>query len=158
MAQNKEEIASRRAVRDVMTPNPASVSEKDSIKRVAEIMKREDAGVVPVVDGSKVIGLITDRDIVVRLSAEGKDPAKARVNQALNKQVRTGKEAEYFSIYEIGDKGTSWLGPPTFGIALQLTGSYRIAILSLIIFFIAGLAVLTRANIEQGERDVQAAA
>jgi UMF1 family MFS transporter len=70
--------------------------------------------------------------------------------------VPTGKEAEYFSIYEIGDKGTSWLGPPTFGIALQLTGSYRIAILSLIIFFIAGLGVLTRANIEQGERDVRA--
>ncbi|MEP7352672.1 MAG: MFS transporter [Acidobacteriota bacterium] len=71
--------------------------------------------------------------------------------------VPKGKEAEYFSIYEIGDKGTSWLGPPTFGIALQLTGSYRIAILSLIVFFIAGLAVLTRANVEQGERDVNSA-
>ena len=69
---NKQEVGSNRRVRDVMTPNPASVSEKDSIKRVAEIMKREDAGVVPVVDGKKVIGMITDRDIVVRLIAEAK--------------------------------------------------------------------------------------
>jgi UMF1 family MFS transporter len=72
--------------------------------------------------------------------------------------VPRGKEAEYFSIYEVGDKGTSWIGPPTFGLALQLTGSYRIAILSLLIFFVAGLAVLTQANVEQGERDVLKAA
>jgi CBS domain-containing protein len=91
MALNKEEAGSRR-VRDVMTPNPASVSEKDSIKRVAEIMRREDAGVVPVVDGRKIIGIITDRDIVVRLVAEGKDPSTAKVNEAMSKQVRAVKE------------------------------------------------------------------
>jgi CBS domain-containing protein len=85
MSENKQ-------ARDVMTPNPASVSDKDSIKRVAEIMKREDAGVVPVVDGRKIIGIITDRDIVVRLVAEGKDPANAKVNEAMSKQVRTVKE------------------------------------------------------------------
>jgi UMF1 family MFS transporter len=68
--------------------------------------------------------------------------------------VPHGKEAEYFSIYEVGDKGTSWMGPPTFGLALQLTGSYRIAILSLLIFFIAGLGVLTTADVKQGEMDV----
>ena len=89
---NKQEPGSRRTVRDVMTPNPASVSEKDTIKRVAEIMKREDAGVVPVVDGRKVIGMITDRDIVVRLIAEGKDPGNAKVNEAMTKQVRAVKE------------------------------------------------------------------
>ena len=68
--------------------------------------------------------------------------------------VPKGKEAEYFSLYEVGDKGTSWLGPPTFGIALQLTGSYRIAILSLIIFFVLGLAVLTQADVKKGQFDV----
>jgi CBS domain-containing protein len=92
MAQNKQEAGSGRVVRDVMTPNPASVSEKDSIKRVAEIMKREDAGVVPVVDGRKVIGMITDRDIVIRLIAEGKDPSNAKVNEAMSKEVRAVKE------------------------------------------------------------------
>ena len=79
-------------IRDVMTPNPACVSAKDSIRDVAKIMAREDTGVVPVVDGKKVIGMITDRDIVVRLVAEGKDPANAKVNEAMTKNVRSVKE------------------------------------------------------------------
>jgi len=68
--------------------------------------------------------------------------------------VPKGKEAEYFSIYEISDKGTSWMGPAFYGLALQWSGSYRVAILSLIVFFIVGLAILTRVNVEKGERDV----
>ena len=68
--------------------------------------------------------------------------------------VPKGKEAEYFSIYEISDKGTSWMGPAFYGLALQWTGSYRTAILSLIVFFAAGLAILTRVNVDKGERDV----
>ncbi|MEI9811980.1 MAG: MFS transporter [Acidobacteriota bacterium] len=80
-------------------------------------------------------------------------------SQALSRSIFAqlvphGMEAEYFSIYEVGDKGTSWMGPPTFGLALQLTGSYRIAILSLLIFFVAGLGVLTTADVKQGEWDV----
>ena len=70
--------------------------------------------------------------------------------------VPKGKEAEYFSIYEISDKGTSWMGPAFYGLALQWTGSYRVAILSLIVFFAAGLAILSRLNVEKGERDVRA--
>lgn len=81
-----------RRVRDVMTTNPVTVSEKDSIRDAARIMAREDTGIVPVVDGKKIIGLITDRDIVVRLVAEGKDPANARVKEAMSKSVRSVKE------------------------------------------------------------------
>ena len=81
-----------RTVGDVMTPNPASVSEKDSVKRAAEIMKREDAGVVPVLRGKNIVGIVTDRDIVVRVIAEGKDCSNARVSDAMSKQVRTVKE------------------------------------------------------------------
>ncbi len=66
--------------------------------------------------------------------------------------IPKGKEAEYFSIYEVSDKGTSWMSPLVFGLALQLTHSYRQAILSLIIFFIAGLVVLTRVDVKRGER------
>jgi MFS transporter, UMF1 family len=68
--------------------------------------------------------------------------------------VPKGKEAEYFSIYEISDKGTSWLGPAFYGLALQWTGSYRMAILSLVVFFVAGLGILFRVNVAKGERDV----
>jgi CBS domain-containing protein len=58
-------------IRDVMTPNPRTVSPQDSIQNAARIMRDEDTGVVPVVDNGKPIGLITDRDIVVRAVAEG---------------------------------------------------------------------------------------
>ena len=81
-----------RHVRDVMTPNPECVSEGDSIRDVARIMKDHDTGVVPVVDGKKIIGLITDRDIVVRGLAEGKDLSNVRVNELMTKSVRSVKE------------------------------------------------------------------
>jgi MFS transporter, UMF1 family len=68
--------------------------------------------------------------------------------------VPKGREAEYYSVYEISDKGTSWLCPLLFGLTLQLTGSYRLAILSLIVFFLSGLLVLLRVDVARGERAV----
>lgn len=81
-----------RHIRDVMTPNPECVSEKDSLQDVARIMKDQDTGVVPVVDGRKIVGLITDRDIVVRGLAEGKDLATTRVNELMTKSIRSVRE------------------------------------------------------------------
>jgi CBS domain-containing protein len=81
-----------RHVRDVMTPNPECVSERDSIRDAARIMKEKDTGVVPVVDGKRVIGLITDRDIVVRGIAEGRDLSNASVNDLMTRGVKSVKE------------------------------------------------------------------
>jgi CBS domain-containing protein len=92
MAKEPDQKAGSRSARDVMTANPTTVSDKDTIRDAARIMAKEDTGVVPVVDGRKVIGMVTDRDIVVRLVAEGKDPAKARVNEYMTKSVRSVKE------------------------------------------------------------------
>ncbi len=72
--------------------------------------------------------------------------------------VPKGHEAEYFSVYEITDKGTSWICPFIFGIAYQFTKSFRLAILSLLFFFVAGLLILLKVNVAQGERDVAAQA
>ncbi|MFJ8230887.1 MFS transporter [Streptomyces sp. NPDC094448] len=58
--------------------------------------------------------------------------------------VPRGKEAEYFAAYELSDRGLSWLGPLVFGLAYQITGSYRDAILSLVIFFALGFVLLAR--------------
>ncbi|GAA1529423.1 MFS transporter [Dactylosporangium maewongense] len=67
--------------------------------------------------------------------------------------IPKGREGEYFGIYEISDKGTSWLGPLLFGLAYDTTRSYRVAIISLLVFFVAGflalLAVPIRKAIEQ---------
>lgn len=81
-----------RHIRDVMTPNPECVSEKDSLRDVARIMKDQDTGVVPVVDGKRIIGLITDRDIVVRGLAEGKNLENVSVNEIMTKSVRSVRE------------------------------------------------------------------
>jgi MFS transporter, UMF1 family len=56
--------------------------------------------------------------------------------------IPKGKEGEYFGLYEISDKGTSWLGPLLFGLAYQQTGSYQFAIISLVVFFIIGFVAL----------------
>ncbi|MFL6128703.1 MAG: MFS transporter [Mycobacteriales bacterium] len=60
-----------------------------------------------------------------------------------------GQEAEYFGLYEISDKGTSWLGTLLFGLALQLTDSYRVAIISLVVFFVTGGLLLTRVDVRR---------
>jgi UMF1 family MFS transporter len=56
--------------------------------------------------------------------------------------IPRGQEAEYFSLYEISERGTSWLGPLLFGLSLQWTQSYRVAILSVAVFLAAGLVLL----------------
>jgi MFS transporter, UMF1 family len=63
--------------------------------------------------------------------------------------VPPGKEAEYFSAYEMSDRGMSWLGPLLFGITYQLTGSYRDAIISLVAFFVIGFALLARVPVRR---------
>ncbi len=79
-------------IRDVMTANPECVSGNDSLTDVARIMKDRDTGVVPVVDGRKIIGLITDRDIVVRGLAEGKNIENATASDLMTTHVRTVRD------------------------------------------------------------------
>ncbi|MEW2442973.1 MFS transporter [Micromonospora marina] len=56
--------------------------------------------------------------------------------------IPAGKEGEYYGFYEISDKGTSWLGPLAFGLVFQLTSSYRVGLVSLLIFFVVGFVLL----------------
>ncbi|MEU5363828.1 MFS transporter [Streptomyces sp. NPDC005925] len=67
--------------------------------------------------------------------------------------VPPGKEAEYFSAYEISDRGMSWLGPLLFGLTYQLTGSYRDAIVSLVAFFVIGFLLLARVPVRRAIGD-----
>ncbi|MET8563025.1 MFS transporter [Streptomyces flaveolus] len=63
--------------------------------------------------------------------------------------VPPGKEAEYFSAYEMSDRGMSWLGPLLFGVTYQVTGSYRSAIISLVAFFVIGFVLLARVPVRR---------
>ena len=58
-------------IRDVMTPNPRTVSPSDTIQSAAQIMRDQDTGAVPVVENGRPIGMVTDRYIVVRAVADG---------------------------------------------------------------------------------------
>jgi CBS domain-containing protein len=58
-------------VSEVMTPNPRTVELSDTIQDAARIMREEDTGAVPVVEEGRVVGMVTDRDIVIRAIADG---------------------------------------------------------------------------------------
>ncbi|MEU5695274.1 MFS transporter [Actinosynnema sp. NPDC020468] len=59
-----------------------------------------------------------------------------------SQMVPPGREAQYFSLYEVGERSTSWLGPLVFAGVGQATGSFRLAIISLVVFFVAGFVLL----------------
>jgi CBS domain-containing protein len=75
-------------IRDVMTPNPQTVSPEDTIQNAARIMRDHDTGVVPVVQDGRPVGLVTDRDIVVRAIADGRDP-ETPVGEVATRDART---------------------------------------------------------------------
>ena len=58
-------------IRDVMTPDPRTVSPNDTVQSAAQVMRTEDIGAVPVVENGRVLAVVTDRDIVVRVVADG---------------------------------------------------------------------------------------
>ncbi|MER7499094.1 MFS transporter [Nonomuraea pusilla] len=66
--------------------------------------------------------------------------------------IPKGREAEYFSLLQISDKGSAFIGSLTVTIALQLTNSYRIAIVSMIVFFVAGFVLLALTNLPRAIR------
>ncbi|MEV4188883.1 MFS transporter, partial [Streptosporangium canum] len=66
--------------------------------------------------------------------------------------IPAGKEAEYYSLYEISDKGSTFLGSFTLALALQLTDSYRLGIISLVIFFVVGFVLLAAVNLPKAIR------
>jgi MFS transporter, UMF1 family len=72
-----------------------------------------------------------------------------------SQMIPQGKEAEFYSFYEVSERGTSWIGPLIFGLVNQLTGSLRPAILSLIFFFVAGLLILPFVNVKKAIADVR---
>ena len=65
-------------LRDVMTRNPTAIEPSASIQDAARVMRDEDTGVVPIVEGGRPVGVVTDRDIVVRAIAEGQSDRRVR--------------------------------------------------------------------------------
>ena len=79
-------------VSQVMTPDPRTVGPQDTLQDAARLMDQLNVGVLPVADGPRLIGVLTDRDIVVRSTSAGQDPRQARVEAAMTTEPRTVAE------------------------------------------------------------------
>jgi UMF1 family MFS transporter len=66
--------------------------------------------------------------------------------------IPLGREAEYFSLYQACERGTSWLGTLIFSLVYQLTGTYRWSIIALVVFFAVGALLLRQVNMREGIR------
>ncbi len=77
------------SIRDVMTSNPTSCEPTTSVVDAAKVMAREDVGPVPVVEGGRVVGIVTDRDLVVRVLAEGRDPNSTTLQEIVSSDLVT---------------------------------------------------------------------
>jgi CBS domain-containing protein len=76
-------------IRDVMTSNPSTCEASDSAEDAAKAMRDGDFGAVIVVDGDEVSGIVTDRDIAVRVVAEGKDPGDTELREVSSGGIET---------------------------------------------------------------------
>jgi CBS domain-containing protein len=77
------------SIQEVMTPDPHTVTADASIEEAAREMRNDDVGAVLVEDNGNVSGILTDRDIVVRAVAEGRDPSSTKVGELASRDVKT---------------------------------------------------------------------
>ena len=76
-------------VKDVMTQNPTSCDPSTNVVDAAKVMASEDVGSVPVVKDGRLVGIVTDRDIVVRVVTEGRDPSSTTVGEIASSDLET---------------------------------------------------------------------
>lgn len=79
-------------VKDVMTKSIVSLNSKDSVEKAAELMKEHNIGAVPVCESGKVVGIITDRDIILRSVAGGVDSKSQTVREIMSSNPVTGTQ------------------------------------------------------------------
>jgi CBS domain-containing protein len=78
-----------KSIRDAMTSNPRNVEPDTSVVDAAKLMKSEDVGSLPVLDGDRLVGMVTDRDIAIRVVAEGNDPRTVTVAEIASRDLVT---------------------------------------------------------------------
>ena len=80
---------------DIMSRNPSTVTPSTRVRQAAKLMKDEDVGIVPVVEeggsGRRLVGLLTDRDIAIRLVADGRDPDLVEVRELMSASPKTAR-------------------------------------------------------------------
>jgi CBS domain-containing protein len=78
-----------KSIKEVMTSNPCAIDADKPVAHAAKMMKEENVGLAPVVEGDRLVGTLTDRDIVTRVVAEGKDPQTVTVREVATTDLVT---------------------------------------------------------------------
>jgi CBS domain-containing protein len=76
-------------IRELMTSNPRSLESGSTVMEAARLMRDEDAGIIPIVEGEKLVGTVTDRDIAIRVVAEGRQPESVTVGEIASRELVT---------------------------------------------------------------------
>ena len=77
------------SVRELMTQNPATIEAGQPVVEAARIMREQDTGVVPIMEGDRLAGTVTDRDITIRVVAEGRDPQSTTIGEIASRELVT---------------------------------------------------------------------
>ena len=78
-----------KSIRELMTSNPCSIESDKSVAYAAKMMRDEDVGLAPIVEGERLVGTVTDRDVAIRVVAEGKDPESTKVKEIASTDLVT---------------------------------------------------------------------
>jgi CBS domain-containing protein len=78
-----------KSVKDAMTSNPCTIDSDQTVSYAAKMMRDENVGMAPIVEGDRLVGTLTDRDIAVRVVAEGRDPQTVKVREVASKDLIT---------------------------------------------------------------------
>jgi CBS domain-containing protein len=78
-----------KSVQELMTSNPCSIDSDKSVAYAAKMMRDEDVGLAAIVEGNRLVGTVTDRDIAIRVVAEGKDPESTKVTEIASTELVT---------------------------------------------------------------------
>jgi CBS domain-containing protein len=82
-------MGQQHTIRELMTSNPRSVDPSTPVVEAARLMQQQDVGSVPVVDGDTLVGIVTDRDITLRIVAQGRDPQSSTVGEIASRELVT---------------------------------------------------------------------
>lgn len=126
-------------------------------ERLAYLIKTKNAIIVSlviwagiVVYAYKFLHTVKEAWILAAAIAIVLGGSQALSRSLFSRMIPAGKEAAFFGLYEVSERGTSWMGPLLFSIVIARTGSYRQALFSLIVFFVVGLIVLWFTDTDRG--------
>jgi UMF1 family MFS transporter len=131
-------------------------------ERLAYLIKTKDAILVSLVIWAAIViyayrflHTVKEAWILAALIAIVLGGSQALSRSLFSRMIPEGKEAAFFGLYEVSERGTSWMGPLMFSIVIARTGSYRQALLSLIVFFVVGLIGLWVTDTERARREAR---